>query len=157
MSTKAATHQNIHEKSSREALQLISEQEKLSGGGALGSGLLGVVGKGLGEVAGFIIDSQRKRESVERIGSKLDECVKKLEKVYVGSGNPSIRKAVVDAIDELKGIYSLHTLEIEKMYASNEKVENKLIFYKVVESDAISDMDVVVARLRDAIRGAGSG
>ncbi|MEM3364623.1 MAG: hypothetical protein QXS93_03895 [Candidatus Micrarchaeia archaeon] len=135
--------------SDKAALALISEQEKLTGGKAREQkGLLEIINSGFKRITGFIIDSQRKKESIERIDNKLDNCMKKLETIYESTGNPILRRAVLDSIEKIKEIYSLHVLEIETMYSSNEKIENKLVFYKVMESDAIEDMDDVVSQLK---------
>lgn len=135
----------------KNAERLILEEEKLVGAKENGGGLVGIVTKGFEQITGFLIDSQEKRNAEERISNELERHIRKLELIHLNSGDPMLKRAILDKIKELKDICSVHVMEIERIYSSNEKVEGKLIFYGKVETDAIKEMDEAIAEIKNLI------
>jgi hypothetical protein len=146
------TQRKMGQKEIREAERLIEEEEKLAGT-AKEKGLLTVVSRGLGQITGFLIDSQRKKETVDRIALKLEDNLKKLDSLYGSTGDFLLRRSIRDGLEELKEIYSVNLMEIERIYASKSPVEMKLVDYKEIEESTVRDMDTVMSRLKSAMGG----
>ena len=137
-------------KDTREEVEKLIEQEKkLTGSG--GTGLLNIITVGLNSISGFVIDTQRKKETTDRIAHKLEECTEKLRRAYESTNNPMIKESISTGVDVLKGIYAESIASIERTYASKDPIDRKLVVYNSIETAAIEEMDITMEHIRKII------
>lgn len=126
----------------KEVRMLIEEERKM-----------GSLSRIIEGIKGFIAESAEKRGVEGRIDALVSESVERLELVHKRSGDPEVRRAVRDAVAEMRRHQAVGLVELEGVYASTMPVEDKIHFFRDIEAsvgDAVkSIMEGVKGRIQE--------
>ncbi|MGB9635515.1 MAG: hypothetical protein ACP5H8_00605 [Candidatus Micrarchaeia archaeon] len=123
--------------------RLISEEKKISGLGEL-----------LQQISGFVQDVHGKKSVQERIEKRFVEHTEKLSKIYSSTIDPNVRKAVREALDEIKKSYVLAIAELDIISSENLSAGEKVQFYKDIEESAMYQFSRMMENVKRIIENA---
>lgn len=108
--------------------ELLKESEGLSK-------LSNSIGKGVNVIRGYIIESHAKNMTLKELEISRKENVEKIEKIYNNEKDSYlIKKRLADILNEINEKYYYAVDEVEKVYSSNKKIDEKLASFEEIKA-----------------------